>query len=347
MRRRSVLTQSSVILFVSAFLVNPFFAHSVRAQTKPTPKMTNVLRFKVVGYAPNWNDTKAFAKTFDYGKVTHLNIAFENPTNDAGDLSYSADNDALISQAHARGVKIMVSIGGGSASGDKALIARYDALMSELKRAAFAKKLADYCVSHRLDGLDVDIEGPAIKADYGPFVHTLAQVFKPRGLLLTAALSQGYGGDKVPTATFSDFDWVNVMAYDGSGYWNPDAPGQHSSLAIAKDSAAYFIGRGLPINKTVLGVPFYGYGFGKAFRKRDYPYKDVLASFPGAEQTDQVGETIWYNGVPTIKAKTQYALDTGLAGVMIWSLDSDAQGKNSLLSAIDKTVKANAPKPRK
>ena len=29
---------------------------------------------------------KSFSETIDYGKITHINIAFENPTNEQGDL---------------------------------------------------------------------------------------------------------------------------------------------------------------------------------------------------------------------------------------------------------------------
>ena len=96
----------------------------------------------------------------------------------------------------------------------------------------------------------------------------------------------------------------------------------------------YWIGRGLPRSKAVLGVPFYGYGFGGAFRKNEYDYSEIVAAHPGAENGDQVGETIWYNGIPTIKAKARLVVESGLGGIMIWSLDTDAPGGKSLLSAI-------------
>lgn len=191
---------------------------------------------------------------------------------------------------------------------------------------------------HHFDGLDVDIEGPSINKDYGAFIQDLSQALKPKGKLLTAALSQGYGGKNVPDSVFEHFDFVNIMAYDGAGYWQPDAPGQHSSLEFAKSNVAYWLKRGLPKSKAVLGVPFYGYGFGAAFRKRDYPYSEIVNTYLGAENLDQVGNTIWYNGIPTIKAKAQYVVDEGLAGVMIWSLDYDVKGKHSLLSAINQTL---------
>lgn len=298
---------------------------------------------KVVAYVPNWIDTKTFVETIDYNKITHINIAFENPINATGDLSFSSQNEVLIAKARANNVRVLISIGGGSASGDKELLARYFDLLTDAKRAAFVAKLADYLVAHEFDGLDVDIEGPSINKDYGAFVRDLAKALKPKGKLLTAALSQGYGGDKVPDSVFADFDFVNIMAYDGAGYWDPTSPGQHSSLESAKSNVGYWLKRGLPKSKAVLGVPFYGYGFGDAFRKRDYPYSEVVASYPGAEKLDQVGSTIWYNGISTIRAKAKYVVDDDLAGIMIWSLDYDVKGERSLLSAIDGVLR---PKPQ-
>ena len=86
---------------------------------------------KVVAYAPNWVDVQAFAETIDYARLTHLNIAFEDPANDSGDLSFSSKNEFLIAKARASKVQILVSIGGGSASGDKTLLKRYSDLLAD------------------------------------------------------------------------------------------------------------------------------------------------------------------------------------------------------------------------
>ena len=294
---------------------------------------------KMVAYVPNWVDLNSFSNKIDYAKLTHINIAFENPTNAAGDLSFNSQNNILINKAHANNIKVLISIGGGSASGDQTLLARYATLTNNTNRAAFVAKLSAYVTAHNFDGLDVDLEGPNINGDYGAFIAALSGALKPKGKLLTSALSQGYGGDKVPNSVFQYFDFVNIMAYDGAGYWDPNAPGQHSSLAYAKSNTQYWLNRGLPKAKAVLGVPFYGYGFGNAFRSRDYPYNEIINSYPGAETKDQVGSTIWYNGIPTIKAKTNYAFDLGIGGMMIWSLDYDGTGAKSLLTAMDQVFK--------
>jgi chitinase len=295
-------------------------------------------RPRVVAYVPNWVELTTFAGTIDYAKLTHINVAFENPTNDAGDLSFNKKDSLLIDKAHAAAVKVLVSIGGGSASSDKALMARYFKLIDAEHRAGFVAKLADYVVKHDFDGLDVDIEGPSINKDYGPFIADLAKALKAKDKLVTSALSKGYGGKKVPDSALAAFDFVNIMAYDGAGYWDPKSPGQHSSMEYAKENVAYWLGRGLAKDKAVLGVPFYGYGFGEAFRKRDYTYAAIIAAYPGAENADQAGSTIWYNGIPTIKAKAKYVVDEGLGGMMIWSLDYDVKGDKSLLSAIHETL---------
>ncbi|CAN5436940.1 glycosyl hydrolase family 18 protein [soil metagenome] len=293
----------------------------------------------VVAYVPNWlEDNAGFADSIEYDKLTHINIAFENP-DENGDLTFNPADEKLVKKAHENGVKILISIGGGSAADDPVLKPRYFDLIGDAKRVGFTQKLADYVEKHDFDGLDVDLEGPSINDDYGKFIDDLSTALKAKGKLLTAALSQGYGGDKVPSGTFARFDFVNVMAYDGTGSWDKDNPGQHSSLDYAKSNVKFWTDRGLPKSKVVLGVPFYGYGFGDAYRNYGYDYKEILGLFPDAATKDQVGSTIWYNGIPTMKAKAQWVRDEDLAGVMIWSLDADVKGDNSLLTALDKTLR--------
>jgi len=293
---------------------------------------------KVVAYVPNWVDLNAFSDQIRYAKLTHLNIAFENPTNATGELSFNPKNILLISKARAHGVKVLVSIGGGAASSNEKMKQRYFQLVTATNRAGFVAKLSDYVSRHDFDGLDVDIEGPAINEDYGALIQSLAEALKPKGKLLTAALSKGYGGNRVPDSALAHFDFVNIMAYDGAGPWARQSPGQHSSFEFATNNVAYWLARGLPKPKAVLGVPFYGYGFGAAFRQRDYSYKTILAEYPGAEESDRIGDTIWYNGMATIEAKSRYVVEQGLGGIMIWSLDYDVNDERSLLSVIHRTL---------
>lgn len=298
-----------------------------------------IAQTKVVAYVPNWIDIGNFANSIDYTKVTHINIAFEN-ANASGNLSFNSAENTLITKAHANNVKVLISIGGGSASEDATQRNIYFNLISSSQRAAFIQKLTAYVTAHNLDGLDIDLEGPAINGDYGNFIRDLANALHPMGKIITSALSEGYGGSNVPSSTFQYFDFVNIMAYDATGPWDPNTPGQHSSYAYAQSAINYWQGRGLPVAKTILGVPFYGYGFGAAYRGDEYAYSEIVNSYLGAETKDQVGNTIYYNGIPTIKAKTTLALQKG-AGIMIWQLASDATGAKSLLLAIDQVIKGS------
>jgi hypothetical protein len=47
----------------------------------------------VVAYVPNWIDLGKFADSIPYDKVTHLNVAFENPENNDGDRSFNDDGE--------------------------------------------------------------------------------------------------------------------------------------------------------------------------------------------------------------------------------------------------------------
>jgi chitinase len=146
----------SALLFLSALFV---FLGGARPLRAADTIFTETTRPKVVAYVPNWIDLENFTRSIAYEQVTHLNVAFENPINDAGDLSYDDRYTGLLSEAHRRGVKVLISIGGGAASDDAVLKPRYFALISEPKRAAFAAILAEYVVAHGFDGLDVDLEG--------------------------------------------------------------------------------------------------------------------------------------------------------------------------------------------
>lgn len=295
---------------------------------------------KVIAYIPNWIDLNAFSSTVQYSKLTHINIAFENPDAN-GYLSFNSGSNAIINAAHAQNVKVFVSLGGGSVSEGGAIRDNYFNLITPANRTAFIQKIYDYVVAHNFDGVDVDLEGPAINGDYGGFVIALANKLHANGKLISAALSEGYGGANVPSSTFAAYDWINIMAYDATGPWAPNNPGQHSPYSMAVNQFNYWTGRGLPASKAIIGLPFYGYGFG-ASANQGISYANIVAQYPGAENLDQVGNTIYYNGIPTIKQKTTFAIQNA-GGVMIWELSQDATGSKSLLNAVNQVITGSNP----
>lgn len=301
-----------------------FVVNNLQAQTEA---------FRIIGYVPNWIDVASLTKNFDFRKVTHINYAFQNPDID-GNLSQSNNGLAgLVAKAHSNQVKVLISIGGGSAA-DGTIKNNYQNLISTSeKRAAFIHKIVAYINLYQLDGLDVDEEGPAINSNYFYFIKQLADSLKPKGLLLTAAV--GWGGENIPNASFQYFDFVSLMAYDYTGDWDQNNPGQHSPYWYAQKMISDYKKRGVKKEQLCLGLPFYGYGFYKL--AGSYSVNKILSLYPNAANQDQVGDTIYYNGKATIEKKTKLALDEA-SGVMIWELSQDAVGDNSLLSVANQTV---------
>ncbi|MBS7229626.1 carbohydrate-binding protein [Flavobacterium psychroterrae] len=300
----------------------------------------SIAQKKVIAYIPNWIDLNSFSSSVQYSKLTHINIAFENPDAN-GYLTFNSGSNTIINAAHAQNVKVFVSLGGGSISEGGAIRDNYFNLITPGNRTAFIQKIYDYVLAHNFDGVDVDLEGPAINGDYGGFVIALANKLHSGGKQITAALSEGYGGANVPSSTFAAYDWINIMAYDATGPWAPGTPGQHSPYSMAVNQFNYWTGRGLPASKAIIGLPFYGYGFG-ASANQGISFANIVAQYPGSENQDQVGNTIYYNGIPTIKAKTTFAIQNA-GGVMIWELSQDATGSKSLLTAVNQVITGSQP----
>jgi len=288
---------------------------------------------KVIGYVPSWRGNVNFVR---YDKLTHINYAFLVVREDG---SYTNEFDpnllqTVVTQAHAQGVKVLISVGGGANAnpmGKAITNAAYPTSAATLK-----SNLLAFMATYQLDGIDLDWEYPQSATDtaaFTTFVTGLATEVHVQHKLLTAAtVGANWVGQYYSDASVSAFDYLNVMAYDVAGV-------NHSSYQIAADQLTYWANRGVPASKLVLGVPFYGYPT-PDFTWSAMAYKDILASDPTAYSKD-VAAGYAYNGVPTMVAKTQLAM-TNADGIMIWELSMDsAAGNHSLLDAIAATITSN------
>ncbi|WP_329494983.1 glycoside hydrolase family 18 protein [Kitasatospora herbaricolor] len=242
------------------------------------------------------------------------------------------------------------------------------------------------------DGIDIDWEYPGGGGDAGNIVRPedgrnytlLMQEFRKQldalsgrkgpHYLLTAAVASNEGrADQLELRKVAkSVDWLNLMTYDLHGSWDTLGPTNHNANLYADkadpatDNKFYSVDRvvqhyldnGLPADKAVLGVPFYGYGWtgvpagtrsglfqpatGLA-RGGSLPYNQIK-DLPGKVSYDrQHGATWKYDGTEfwsfdtpeLLTRKAEYSRWNDLAGVMAWALDNDdAQG--SLVKALDK-----------
>ena len=314
---------------------------------------TALAQTKVIGYIPAYKGLQAVANKTDFTKLTHLNLSFLNP-NSSGVITSggtpvcmeggnASELNYVIQKAHQNNVKVLISLAGGVIPGCSG---NWETLLQPANRQNLVNNLLQFVSDFNLDGIDVDIEGVVLTnidtaGNYTPFIQALSNGLKPAGKLLTTATAS-YNGGMVPTSSLTYFDFVNIMSYDaiGPGWGTPGI--EHSSYDQAVANINTWKARGLTKDKLILGVPFYGYGFGNY--GGSYTINDILNQYGvSALQQDVIGTVcvgcsyITYNGIPTIRNKTKLALQQG-SGVMIWELSQDATGANSLLAAISSEI---------
>jgi chitinase len=289
--------------------------------------------FRVIGYYSLRAAAAADLTTVPFDKLTHINLSFLNP-DPAGNFTQDYALAPFIDAAHRNQVKVLVSIGGGGAH------PYYHDLLTDEKRAMFIERLTSAAMKYNVDGIDVDLEGSDIDDHYEAFVVELAKVLRARGKLITSAIAVFYK-DSLSDTALAQYDFVNIMSYDHTGPWRPQRPGPHSTFEHAEAALEYFgTERKIPKDKMVLGVPFYGYGFGPELASPavTMTYLQITSTFPGAEHVDQWnlpgGQIMYYNGIPTIRRKAVLAKEKA-SGIMIWQILGDAPGEKSLLSAIN------------
>lgn len=215
-------------------------------------------------------------------------------------------------------------------------------------------------------GLSCDTSGPAVMKD-------MMQAFRAKfgDQLVTAAVTaDASGGGKIEAADYAAAaeyaDWYNVMTYDFFGAWDAQGPtAPHSPLTaydgIPKegfDSAAAiekFKAAGVPANKLLLGIGFYGRGWtgvtqaepggtatGPAagtYEQGIEDYEELTSKCPATGTVAgtayaHCGDQWWsYDTPQTIGGKMDYAKQQGLGGAFIWELSGDT-ANGELMSAV-------------
>src|SRR5215210_5606815 len=307
----------------------------------------------VIGYVAAFKGLDRIIDEADFTRYTHVDLAFVNPGRDgsisvAGALACAPDGKGganvsprslrrLVEAAHRAGAKVLVSVGGGvipPCSGDWAQ------LLQPQTRDKIVAGLIQLIDEYGFAGLDMDLEGDLMTrinkdGNYTPFVAAISAQLRARGKVLTCATAS-YEGGMVPDSSLPYFDLVGIMSYDAIGPSWGEPGSEHSTYSQAERDLRLWIAKGVPVDKLALGVPFYGYGFGRY--RRGYAFDDIATEFGReASRRDVVGrpcagcDYITYNGLDRLRRKAELAGAWG-AGVMVWEIDQDTPDHRAIQS---------------
>lgn len=310
------------------------FCSSCRAGGgQPTESASNKT-FPIIGYWASWNGSP---DSLQYDKLTHINYSFATPKADGRVfLQNPASLKQMVALAHAKNVKACLAIGGwdlGDGGGNDTAFEQLAA--SRTSRETFIATVMQMVKEYNLDGVDMDWEypdaGDGIVGESARYFDTLMtalgkELHQQKKILSAAVVSGGKTGDGILPSVFNVVDFINIMAYDAQ---TPP----HSSLDVAKQALQYWLAKGLPKEKAILGVPFYG----KPSKNGNGSYKSLVEQDKTAPTKDEVNGC-FYNGIPTMKAKTKLAIEQG-GGIMIWEVGHDTHDSTSLLRAINEVSK--------
>lgn len=337
-------------------------------------------RYRLVGYVANASEVPHI----DAEKLTAINFAFAHigkaqqiVLDEPGSGQFLAQLRKLKSaNPH---LKVLLSVGGWGADGFS------NAAWNEMTRAQFAQSASEIISRSGLDGLDIDWEypglpGPGIAHHEEDKLHFTALLRAIRlrfdGLakqmrrapddpyLLTAALADGEFVSHVDLAEVHQYlDWINLMTYDFHNSLTKTT-GHHAALSASKTSAKdertveravdQFLAAGVPANKLVVGVPFYGRAFADVTAQNnglDQPYGHYDAEYPWpklvSDFIDRNGYKrywdsaakapyLWnaekrtfvtYDDPQSLKAKAEFVRKKKLGGMMYWEQSQDPNGE--------------------
>lgn len=329
-----------------------------------TTILTSVPLQKVEAHEVNFNmsylyfgNTQSYISQID---KTYRNLNLVSPSyfdlNKDGSLKVTAQFDPVfIKEMHARGVKVVPFL---SNHWDRTLG------RAALKNAEkLSTQIADFIVANDLDGVQVDIENTTeIDRDaYTNLVRLLREKLPTNKEVSVAVAANPYGWMKGWHGTY-DYkalakysSYLMIMAYDESYFGGPEGP--VASYPWVERSVQYALNQGVPAEKVVLGVPFYGrywkkggtasemgvgisnhrveellvkYGGTVTFDEKSKSPKATITIKASDPKTTIAGKTltagtytIWYENDESFEAKFDLLHQYNLKGTGSWSLGQE------------------------
>ena len=315
--------------------------------------------------------------------LTHINYAhgrFANPSTGDGGIVITESKKAPIKDVVALKsvnprLKVCLMIGGWGAHADGFSMMARDAA----KRTAFCQSVKSLLDKHKLDGVDIDWEYPTQSADN----ETGADPSDTQNFnLVLKELRETLGQDKIisfassSSARYVDWktaikylDYVNVMTYDMGAAPNGHNSPLHKSAKFNHrswdESVKAHEDGGVPRERMVMGVPFYGkaeknpaegtkifeysvryYEIPDILNKGKYKGKDLARPVTRVWEPssmvpyliDAAGKNVLsYDDPESVSAKGSYVKANGMLGAMFWEYRCDTDD-HALLKALVKGI---------
>jgi spore germination protein YaaH len=325
----------------------------------PTPVPTP--GHEVYGYVPYWEMDGTIAEHVK--SVTLTTLALFSVTNRRDGSIDEAQNGfkritgavgrRLIADAHDRKVRVEIVFTSFGRARNKQLfgstVASQDKVIASL--VAFAKEIG-------VDGINVDVEtmDAEFVPAYGAFVGRLRTALRERnahGQVSVATTAHTTGAAMAGAASAAGADRIFLMGYDY--HWAGSAPGASAPLdrrdGEPQDlawSLDLYAAAGVPVQRTLLGLPFYGIswpvsgpelgdpdtGRGDTFIPSDHlstyddhaltPTLDPIeqVEFYAIPDADAEGgwRGLYVDSPATLAPKLTLADDRGLAGAGFWAI---------------------------
>lgn len=366
------------ILIVLPFL---FCAVLITTSFSPAKKKKPVIIAYVGGFRGLVN-----TDSINIWRLSHINYAFVDVKDNRAWLHNEAIdtiNLRKLSELKLQkpDLNILISLGGWSWSKNFS-----DAVLTDTSTKKFANSAIDIVAKYNLDGVDIDWEYPGMIGDSNKYrpedkehytllfkylregLDSLNQITHRKYFVTTAVgASQSYIDHTEMDKVQQYADYINIMSYDYKG-GRDTLSGHHTNLYtspgdISEESAdksiRALIAAGVPPEKLVIGIAFYGKAWQMQsddndglFRKTEkfvrgggFTYlKDSVINKNGFVRfwDDKASAPylfnkekkifITYDDEKSVKDKCKYVKNHDLAGVMFWEYSSDK--KEYLLKTI-------------
>ena len=291
----------------------------------------------VVAYVSSWTATMP-----DPALMTHINYAFGavNETFDGVDIANVERFRAVVGlKKRNPQLKVLLSIGGWGSG-------RFSEMASSAEnRMAFAHDCLRVALEYGLDGIDIDWEYPTQGSagiscspkdtdNFTLLMRDLRKVLGRKMLLTVATVANGKYINFRECVRYMDF--VNVMSYDmGNPPYHHSAlyPSSISGWCTGSQAVEAHLEAGVPKEKLVMGLPFYGRGD----HKNDILHNYVKTKYTGGKNdvcwndtakvpylADKDGKLVLgMENTYSLALKCQYIIDNGLLGGMYWEYAED------------------------